>query len=78
MCDAQVDKNQVRGNTIVAPTGVAGLNGIFVGAQVINDGRNAPTADHNVIAKNTICGCTNPILQSGDTNTVIKKNTILP
>jgi hypothetical protein len=77
-CDAHVDRNHVQGNTIVAPAGVTGESGIFVGAQVLGGGTNTPTADRNVIQRNTIGGYTNAIFQSGDTNTVIKKNTILP
>jgi hypothetical protein len=76
-CDPHVDTNQVKGNEVLTPPGVTGNFGIGVIA-LDNGGPFTPIASHNTVANNTIGGYATPILQFGDTNTLVRNNTVLP
>ncbi len=77
VCDAHVDNNTVDGNAITAVEGGPAFEGVFVGTQVYSGGFT-PVANKNTIQNNTITGFQTGIIQSGDTKTVLKNNTIIP
>lgn len=72
-CMAQVNGNRIAGNDIGSAAGFTALDGIFVGI-------GAPPAevDGNVIVGNRVRGTVNGIVRSGDTNTVVRGNVIVP
>jgi hypothetical protein len=77
MCDAHVDENLVSGNIIKAVSGALDADGIFVGAQRFNPAYT-PVAHGNIIKYNVIAGFKTGVFQSGDTNTVIRGNVVIP